>query len=90
MASSSVNVVRYSALIGGVFYGIIHKRTLQAQKNERRELQARHHNEELISKAKDAWKQHQLAKLEGGVIMDPDDPNFDADKFIAKLEKDEK
>jgi len=33
--SSTVNVVRYSALVAGIFYGIIHRRTLQARHDEK-------------------------------------------------------
>jgi F-type H+-transporting ATP synthase subunit e len=51
-----VQVVRYSALLGGVFYGITHRRTLQKQKDEAQKHDAVHHREELIHKAKEAWK----------------------------------
>ena len=50
-------VVRYTALLGGVFYGIFHRRTLQAQKNEHQRHEAVHAREELITRAKEAYKQ---------------------------------
>ena len=49
-------VVRYTALAAGIFYGISHRRTLQKQRNEQRAHEAVHQREELIHRAKEAWK----------------------------------
>ena len=54
-------VVRYTALLGGVFYGISHRRTLQKSKDEENKQHAIHDREELIKKAKEAWKSQQNA-----------------------------
>jgi len=86
MVSATVNVVRYSALLAGVFYGIVHRRTLQAEENLRKEKYAEHRREELIKQAKQAWQ----AKVNGkgdNVITNPDDPNFDLEKLFSKWEK---
>ncbi|KAH9837332.1 ATP synthase E chain-domain-containing protein [Rhodofomes roseus] len=85
MASSTVNVVRYTALLTGVFYGIAHRRTLQKAHDEEVKHHAVHEREHLIAQAKDAWKKKQEGS-KGGVITDPEDPNFDLEKLIAKWE----
>ncbi|PAV22837.1 hypothetical protein PNOK_0279400 [Pyrrhoderma noxium] len=87
MASTTVNVVRYSALLGGVFYGIMHRRTLQKERNETLTKDALHSREELVKKAKEAWKKKQEGSKDS-VITDPEDPRFDLEKLIVKWEKD--
>lgn len=86
MASTTVNVVRYSALLGGVFYGILHRRTLQKERNETLAKEALHSREELIKKAKEAWKKKQ-EEPKDNLVTDPEDPRFDLEKLIAKWEK---
>ncbi|KAI0931402.1 hypothetical protein AcW1_001190 [Taiwanofungus camphoratus] len=85
MASSTVNVVRYTALLTGVFYGIAHRRTLQKAYNEEKQHHAVHEREHLIAQAKEAWKKKQEGAKDG-VITDPEDPRFDLEKLIAKWE----
>ncbi|EPT03455.1 hypothetical protein FOMPIDRAFT_1028727 [Fomitopsis schrenkii] len=85
MASSTVNVVRYTALLTGVFYGIAHRRTLQKAHDEEVKRHAVHEREHLVAQAKEAWKKKQESG-KGGVITDPEDPNFDLEKLIAKWE----
>ncbi|GBE77523.1 ATP synthase E chain-domain-containing protein [Sparassis latifolia] len=85
MASSTVNVVRYTALLTGVFYGITHRRTLQKTHDEELKHHAIHEREHLIAQAKEAWKKQQEGSKDG-VITDPEDPGFDLEKLIAKWE----
>ncbi|KII93938.1 hypothetical protein PLICRDRAFT_36155 [Plicaturopsis crispa FD-325 SS-3] len=87
MVSSTVNVVRYSALLGGAFYGIFHRRTLQKAHDVEKEHHAVQHREHLIAQAKEAWRKQQAGAKEG-VITDPEDPRFDLEKLIAKWESD--
>ncbi|PVG00930.1 hypothetical protein CPB86DRAFT_773537 [Serendipita vermifera] len=87
MPSATVNVVRYSALVGGIFYGIMHKRTLQAQENKRREHEAEHHREKLIEEARKAWKDQHAPAKQSGVITNPEDPNFDLEKLLESFDK---
>ncbi|TDL20886.1 hypothetical protein BD410DRAFT_790225 [Rickenella mellea] len=89
MVSGTVNAVRYTALFTGVFYGIVHRRTLQKAKDEETTHHAVHQREELIKRAKDAWKRQQEGAKDG-VITDPEDPKFDLEKLIAKWEADSK
>ncbi|KIJ53654.1 hypothetical protein M422DRAFT_201867 [Sphaerobolus stellatus SS14] len=87
MTSATVNVVRYSALLAGVFYGISHRRTLQAEKNVRDEHHAEERRAHLIKEAKQAWQDKQKAAKSTGVITNPEDPKFDLEKLIAQWEK---
>ncbi|KIM32280.1 hypothetical protein M408DRAFT_47684, partial [Serendipita vermifera MAFF 305830] len=86
MPSPTVNVVRYSALVGGILYGITHKRTLQAKENIRKEHDAEHRREKLIADARKAWQEQHAPKRFGGVITNPEDPNFDLEKLLLFLD----
>jgi len=85
MASSTVNVVRYTALLTGVFYGIVHRRTLQKAHDEEKQHHIIHEREHLIAQAKEAWRKKQEGSKDG-VVTDPEDPKFDLEKLIAKWE----
>jgi len=87
MASSTVNVVRYTALLSGVFYGIAHRRTLQKEHDEEKKNHAIHEREHLVAQAKEAWKKKQEGSKKDSVITNPEDPKFDLEKLIAKWEK---
>ena len=54
-------VVRYTALLSGVFYGIAHRRTLQKEYDEERKKHAIHEREHLIAEAKEAWRKKQAS-----------------------------
>ncbi|TFK26745.1 hypothetical protein FA15DRAFT_636827 [Coprinopsis marcescibilis] len=86
MVSSTVNVVRYSALLTGVVYGWYHRRTLQADADHHKVQNALHHQEKLVAEARAAWKRKQEA---GGdnVVTDPEDPRFDLEKLVASWDK---
>ncbi|TKY88501.1 hypothetical protein EX895_002489 [Sporisorium graminicola] len=92
MSSSPVlNVVRYSALVGGIGYGILHRRTLQAKADAKAAHAEYKHKEQLIQKAKEAYKNRLVAKQsDTGVVSDPENPAFDLEKFLTKLEQDSK
>ncbi|GAC97672.1 hypothetical protein PHSY_005258 [Pseudozyma hubeiensis SY62] len=55
-------VVRYSALVGGIGYGILHRRTLQAKADAKAAHAEYKHKEQLIQKAKEAYKNKLVAK----------------------------
>lgn len=61
--SPVVNVVRYSALIAGIGYGIMHGQKLQAKYDDRVEKQAIKHREDQIKKAKEEYAKIRAAKL---------------------------
>jgi len=98
--SSDIQVVRYSALVGGIAYGILHRRSLQAKYDERIHQKATKHQEDLIKKAKEEYAKLQAAKAPApsangtcapahpdAVVFNPEDPNFNLDKVLAYLEK---
>lgn len=55
-------MVRYSALVGGIGYGILHRRTLQAKADVKAAHAEYKHKEQLIQKAKEAYKNKLVAK----------------------------
>ncbi|WFD01776.1 F1F0 ATP synthase subunit e, mitochondrial [Malassezia obtusa] len=87
-----VNVVRYSALIGGIGYGIFHRRSLQKDWDAKALLHEQKQREELIKKAKEEYakiKSAAQAKIAPVVdaVTDPEDPNFDLEKAFERWEK---
>ncbi|KAG6813242.1 hypothetical protein H0H92_012879 [Tricholoma furcatifolium] len=86
MVSPTVNVVRYTALFTGVFYGFYHHRTLQANHDKQKQEHAVHQREHLIAEAKEAWKRQKEAK-NSSVITDTEDPHFDLEKLLLSMEK---
>ncbi|KAF4623049.1 hypothetical protein D9613_002285 [Agrocybe pediades] len=87
MVSSTVNVVRYTALFSGIAYGWYHRRSLQASHDQHKLDDAAHHREKLIAEAKDAWKRKQQASTATTLITDPEDPRFDLEKLLVSWEK---
>ncbi|WFD33772.1 F1F0 ATP synthase subunit e, mitochondrial [Malassezia cuniculi] len=84
-----VNVVRYSALIGGIAYGVLHTRTLQKKYDEHEQTKGLKLQEERIKQAKAAYAKLQEAKRPptADVITNPDDPNFDLEKLIESWDR---
>ena len=61
-------VVRYTALVSGVFYGIYHRRTLQKARDQQNEQHAVHQRQRLIHDAKEAWKRKQQGGVDDGKL----------------------
>ncbi|OQD78605.1 hypothetical protein PENDEC_c001G04958 [Penicillium decumbens] len=86
MASQGVNVLRYSALVAGIVYGVYHQSSLNstAKRTEIEHEYAR--KERLIEQAKAEWKkktQPQETKQQpSGLITDPENPKFDLEAFL--------
>ncbi|KAF8203902.1 ATP synthase E chain-domain-containing protein [Pholiota molesta] len=83
MVSSTVNVLRYTAIFSGVAYGWYHRRSLQTEHDKHKLENAAHHREQLIAQAKEAWKRKQESANDA-LVTDPEDPRFDLEKLIAK------
>ena len=67
-----MQVLRYSALIFGVFYGFLHQRTLNAEAREAHAKQEYKHKESLIQQAKMEWAKKSMppsAKPDGTSII---------------------
>jgi len=85
MVSPAVNVVRYSALVGGIAYGFYHRRTLQAKFDSQAAKAEIEKREKWLQQAKQAWADKM--KKQDGVVTDPDAPGFSLEAYIASLEK---
>ncbi|KAF8982974.1 hypothetical protein BGZ46_000254 [Entomortierella lignicola] len=77
------NVARWSALVAGVAYGFVHHNSLAAKEHHRAEEIKVEHRDQLIAKAKAEWVK--LNTPSGGVITDPENPNFDLEKLLNHL-----
>ncbi|PWO00883.1 hypothetical protein FA09DRAFT_327595 [Tilletiopsis washingtonensis] len=90
MVSPVVNVVRYSALVGGIGYGVVHRRTLQKREDARAIAAEKKHQEQLKVQAQKEKDQSIIASVRGGaggVVTNPEDPKFDLEKYIASFDK---
>ncbi|KAL8846434.1 MAG: hypothetical protein Q9221_008479 [Calogaya cf. arnoldii] len=89
MASSGVNVLRYSALFAGVGYGLYRQNTFNAQSHKAKVDRDFAHQESLITQAKAEFKKknmpQQSATKGGQVISDPNDPKFDLEGYLTAL-----
>ncbi|KIW92422.1 uncharacterized protein Z519_07406 [Cladophialophora bantiana CBS 173.52] len=87
--SQGVNVLRWSALIAGIFYGFSHQRTITARTAAAHEKAEYEHKAELIQKAKLEWAKKTLPPqsktASGDIITDPNDKNFDLEAYLTKL-----
>ncbi|KAK2740402.1 hypothetical protein FQN57_006142 [Myotisia sp. PD_48] len=81
--SQGVNVLRYSALLSGLFYGLYHQSTLNTQARKNAIDREYERKLSLIDQAKSEWKRKNPGpKNESGVITDPDDARFDLEAFL--------
>jgi len=82
-----VNVLRWSALTFGVFYGFSHQSSLTSHAKAAKIDREYQHKESLIQQAKAEWLKKTLPpekKTEtGGVITNPDDKNFDLEAYLT-------
>ncbi|KAG0744348.1 hypothetical protein G6F57_002149 [Rhizopus arrhizus] len=96
MVNSAVaNVGRWSALAYGLFYGYTHNISLQKQA-EQKKIEAEYHRKELlIEQARLAYAKQNAASTTAATTtsgneletIDVDSPEFDLEKFISQLEK---
>ncbi|KAK3355098.1 ATP synthase E chain-domain-containing protein [Neurospora tetraspora] len=91
-------VLRYSALGAGIFYGFTHQRSISAAEKAAAAQREYEHKQELINKAKEAYaksKQPVSATstpsgraslcLKETVNQDPMSPNFDIEAYFSAL-----
>jgi len=90
MASTGVNVLRWSALFAGVTYGIYHQSSLRSQAKVNEAARKYHQEESLIAKAKAEYLKKTMPKdkLAAGddVISDFNDPKFDLEAYLKMQE----
>jgi len=89
MASTGVNVLRWSALGFGVFYGISHQSSIRARDKMAAIENEYKHKQDLIAQAKSEWakKNAPPAPVNTGVITDPADPKFDLEALLKQQER---
>ncbi|KAL8687307.1 MAG: hypothetical protein Q9218_006482 [Villophora microphyllina] len=89
MASSGVNVLRYSALLAGVSYGLYRQSSLSAQRHQAHVDREYQNQASLITQAKAEFKKKNMPQesvTKGGqVISDPEDPKFDLEGYLTSL-----
>ncbi|KAM7224580.1 ATP synthase subunit E [Rhypophila decipiens] len=90
MSSSAANVLRYTALGFGIFYGFTHQRSITATQRAAAEKREYEHKEALIKKAKEEWAKKKApataaTSSTGGLNQDPTSPNFDLESYISAL-----
>ncbi|KAI8958350.1 ATP synthase E chain-domain-containing protein [Daldinia sp. FL1419] len=87
--TSGVNVLRYSALAFGVFYGFTHQRSINASQRAAAAKKEYEHKQQLIEKARAEYarsKNPATASSENGPLnQDPMGPNFDLEAYFNAL-----
>ncbi|KAF4625866.1 hypothetical protein G7Y89_g12299 [Cudoniella acicularis] len=86
MASTGVNILRWSALGAGVLYGVYHQASLSSAAKLAAINRQYEHKQKLIEQAKAEYSKSKLpasAKTtEGDIIRDPNDSRFDLEAYL--------
>ncbi|OAL44126.1 hypothetical protein IQ07DRAFT_551205 [Pyrenochaeta sp. DS3sAY3a] len=83
-ASVGVNVLRWSALGFGVFYGAYHQLSLSAADRAKVAAKEWSNKESLIQQAKSEWaRSHPSEQPKAGAKADPNDPNADLNTILG-------
>ncbi|KAH6670491.1 putative ATP synthase subunit E, mitochondrial [Halenospora varia] len=86
MASTGVNILRWSALGAGVLYGVYHQAKLSTAAKVTAIDREYEHKQKLIQQAKAEYAKSKLpagAKTaDGGIITDPNDSRFDLEAYL--------
>ncbi|KAM3513083.1 hypothetical protein MY11210_003285 [Beauveria gryllotalpidicola] len=87
MASTGVNVLRWSALAAGLFYGFSHQRTITATQKAAHSKHEYEKKSKLIEQARAEYnKQKNPAPASAdNVVADVNSPQFDLEKFLVKV-----
>ncbi|RKU43790.1 hypothetical protein DL546_005252 [Coniochaeta pulveracea] len=89
-SSSAVNVLRYSALGAGIFYGFYHQRKINQTIHAKHAEQEYKHKQELIEKARAEFAKSKSpvkteSKGDSALNQDPMDPKFDVESYLTAL-----
>merc|ERR1712070_608312 len=85
MASTGVNVLRWGALAFGVFYGFSHQSAINSRDRSAHAQHEYERKEKLIQQARDEWQRKTQPQSGSGVISNPEDPNFDLEKYLQTV-----
>ncbi|PNS15883.1 hypothetical protein CAC42_7989 [Sphaceloma murrayae] len=80
MASTGVNVLRWSALGLGVLYGAYHQSSIRSADRIAAAKQDYERKEKLIQQAKAEFARK--TEVKSGLITDPEDPKFDLEAVL--------
>ncbi|KAI1202420.1 ATP synthase E chain-domain-containing protein [Nemania serpens] len=89
--TSGVNVLRYSALAVGIFYGFTHQRSITASQRAAAAKREYEHKQHLIDQAKAEFSKSKNPSLaassseKSGLNQDPMDPKFDLEAYMNAL-----
>ncbi|OTB03116.1 hypothetical protein M426DRAFT_322144 [Hypoxylon sp. CI-4A] len=89
--SSGVNVLRYSALAFGVFYGFTHQRSISASQKAAAAKKEYEHKQQLIEQARAEYAKskspasYPTVDSKSGLNQDPEDPKFDLEAYLNAL-----
>ncbi|KAI0873934.1 ATP synthase E chain-domain-containing protein [Hypoxylon argillaceum] len=88
--TSGVNVLRYSALAVGVFYGFTHQRSITASQRAAAAQKEYEHKKHLIDQAKAEYSRSKnpsvaAASQKSGLNQDPMDSTFDLEAYMNAL-----
>ncbi|KAH7372324.1 ATP synthase E chain-domain-containing protein [Pyrenochaeta sp. MPI-SDFR-AT-0127] len=81
--SVGVNVLRWSALGFGVFYGAYHQLSLTAADKLKASQKEWDHKESLIRQAKEQWARDHPSEQPKAAKADPKDPNADLNTLLG-------
>nr|POF26253.1 atp synthase subunit e, mitochondrial [Quercus suber] len=84
MASQGVNVLRWSALVFGVFYGFSRQSTITLTDKMAQSQHEYDRQQNLIQDAKRAWAEKNKPSDSSNAITNPEDPNFDLEAVLNK------
>ncbi|TGJ88167.1 hypothetical protein E0Z10_g553 [Xylaria hypoxylon] len=87
-ATSGVNVLRYSALAFGVFYGFTHQRSITSSQRVAAAKREYAHKQHLIEQARAEYsksKNPSTTSEKSGLNQDPMDPKFDLEAYMNAL-----
>ncbi|KAF4553605.1 ATP synthase subunit e-like protein [Elsinoe fawcettii] len=83
MASTGVNVLRWSALATGILYGAYHASSIRSADRIAAAKHDYERKEKLITQAKAEFaRRNAPSTAGGGLITDPEDPKFDFEAFL--------
>ncbi|CAK7243121.1 MAG: F1F0 ATP synthase subunit e, mitochondrial [Sporothrix thermara] len=89
--NAGVNVLRYSALGLGLFYGFYHQLKITSSEKAAAAKREYEHKQSLINQAKAEYSKLKnpapAAASASGLNQDPMDPNFDLEAFFDALVK---
>ncbi|THZ15687.1 hypothetical protein D6C91_06703 [Aureobasidium pullulans] len=86
MASSGVNVLRFSALGLGVAYGFYHQSAITAADKLRENQKLYEHKQSLINQARQEYQKKTAPPSKSGVVSDPSDPKFDLESWLKSVQ----